>query len=104
MNTPNETLRNYVTSVGFSLTLSKPQIELLVLLDHFGSHNALFNAGLSPSMYVTTIRALDHRGLTDFRSRQAILTKAGSLAVELLREAGMYSEVLERKGIKEVAA
>ncbi|HOY80610.1 MAG TPA: hypothetical protein PLB92_00585 [Rhodoglobus sp.] len=104
MIAPNETLRNYVTSVGFSLTLSKAQIELLVLLDHFGSHNALHRAGLIPSMYVPTIRALDHRGLTDIGSREAILTKAGRLAVELLREAGMYAEVLERKGVEEAAA
>jgi hypothetical protein len=104
MSAPNETLRNYVTSVGFSLTLSKAQIELLVLLDHFGSHAALHRAGRSPSMYVPTIRALDHRGLTDIRSTDGILTKAGRLACELLREAGMYAEVLERKGIEPVAA
>lgn len=36
----NQALRDHVTSIGFSLTLSKSMIETVILLDHFKGWNS----------------------------------------------------------------
>jgi hypothetical protein len=74
----NEALREHVTSIGFSLTLSKRMIDTLVALDHFkGDFHALTqwedDAGVDTvertrrrvlfSHYVVTYRSLESRGL-----------------------------------------
>ncbi|WP_131823229.1 hypothetical protein [Mycobacteroides chelonae] len=100
----NEALREHVTSIGFALTLSKAQIELLVVLHHFKGYNGACRAGYRPSHFVSTIRSLERRGLTENTYPAGNLTKAGALVCEILREAGLYDEVLERKSIDRNAA
>lgn len=99
----NEQLRAYATSVGFALTLSKSQIELLVLLDRFTSYDGMCRAGEHVSTFVMTFRALEARGLAHGgrgTGNPIRLTKAGELTCDLLAEAGIYSDVLDRKGIE----
>jgi hypothetical protein len=119
----NAPLREHVTSVGFSLTLSKRQIETLVLLHHFDVfdkfHDATRNHALVSNNYCTTARALIRRGLMrehGFGVKTAPcelcdtavcghkLTKAGIMTAGLLNEAGLYQEVLDRLGFAAVAA
>lgn len=113
MSVTNDRLREHVTSVGFSLTLSKNMIETLVLMDHFGGFNRFHRATTDRpigSHYVTTAHALIRRGL--FRDRDCgrcelcdkpccdhKLTKAGELVSGLLKESGIYQDVLDRAGI-----
>ncbi|MBM4489710.1 hypothetical protein GS471_17085 [Rhodococcus hoagii] len=97
----NEALREYTTSIGFNLTLSKRQIELLVLMDYFEGHSGLSRAGRSPSHYVTTMRSLERRGLT---SGFVNINKAGHLVCSLLKEAGIYQDVLDLNGIQNTEA
>lgn len=100
----NEALREYTTSIGFSLTLSKRQIELLVLLDHFGCHSRMWDSGFRISHYVTTVRSLERRGLVDPLPGNAGINKAGGFVCGLLKEAGIYNDVLDLNGIKKETA
>lgn len=114
----NAILREHVTSIGFSLTLSKMQIETLVLMHYHGEWNKFWahkeKSGFLKN-YCTTARALGDRGLIrrsgpgipyqecelcDDRFCGHQLTKAGVLAAELLKEAGIYQDVLERHRVE----
>ena len=123
----NIVLREHVTSVGFSLTLSKRQIEAMFHIEKMIKLNETFSSG--SSHFITTSRALAERGLVEFHqppeqcvtelikkgaSKETIykiygvryrwrLTKAGELMLGLLREAGM-EEQFECKHGKEAAA
>lgn len=107
----NKSLREHVTSVGFSLTLSKRQIDTLVLLHHFKTWDRFYGRMAGYSHYCSTAQALISRGLmrdfgpgvpyvkcelceAEFCGHR--LTKAGSITAVLLQEAGIYQEVLDR--------
>lgn len=111
----NQALRDHVTSIGFSLTLSKSMIETVILLDHFKGWNSFHSKTrhlASQRNYVVTAQSLIRRGLMrdhgpgtrapcdvcelDFCDHR--LTRAGVLAARLLEEAGIYDEVLRRYG------
>lgn len=115
----NEVLRQHVTSIGFSLTLSKSQIDTLVLMDHFGGYGKFFDktnrVGVARN-YVMSANALTRRGL--FRKElyeggvstcelctnkfcDHKLTKAGQLTAAILKEAGIYEDVLSHYGFDE---
>ncbi len=114
----NLALREYTTSVGFNMMLSKRQIDLLVGL-HFqkGRHN-LFEWEYLPrgdtpealmeryrrrmvfSHSITSMRALKTRGLLRAQAGEDwSLTKAGHLMVALLKEAGIYQERVKELGL-----
>lgn len=108
----NEALRSHVTNIGFSLTLSKNMIETVVLMHHFGGFNRFHAAvkDIHPGRaYISSAHALIRRGL--FRDQYAAgeacdlckvqycdhkLTRAGVSVADLLRESGIYDEVLDR--------
>ncbi|MFA4080526.1 hypothetical protein ONA92_02270 [Mycobacteroides salmoniphilum] len=111
----NEALREHVTSIGFSLTLSKNMIETVVLMDYFGGFNRFHRAvrNLPPGRsYVSSAHALTRRGLfrlegyeggrecehcaRDFCDHK--LTTAGALSAALLQECGIYQDVLAKYG------
>jgi len=111
MSEVNEGLREHVTRIGFDLSLSRPQIDLLVLLHHFKGAKKLTDSGLKnhpqrpppgapPAWrgypnWITTTRCLRSRGLIgEFGSDGYKPTKAGNLVCALLKEAGMYQERL----------
>jgi hypothetical protein len=113
----NVSLRQHVTSVGFSLTLGKTHIAALVMLDIKLKHN---RTGFDSSINYTSSRpprvfngptgtsGLIERGLVqhimDQRRRPGEnilamtprriwrITPAGRLVVNLLKEAGLYQE------------
>jgi len=106
----NEALREHVTNIGFNLTLSKSMINLLVLLHHHrGDANTIHEGGYRyhPVMrtWTATIRSLKERGLITHEivrdakgyNVNALFkpTRAGSLVISLLKEAGIYQERLE---------
>ena len=106
----NEALREHTTSIGFNLTLSKSMINLLVLLHHHkGDANAIHDAGYiyHPVLrtWTASVRSLKERGLITHKmvkdakgyNVNALFrpTRAGSLVVSLLKEAGIYQERLE---------
>jgi hypothetical protein len=118
---PNEIFRTYTTSVGFALTLTKLQIDLLILYHHFkgfdGAHRLVSsddNGAIAyrrseiraqtrtlSSHWISTSASLDGRGLTTPNHK---LTKAGRLVVALLKEAGIYQERLEMLGVVKAVA
>lgn len=114
----NEALRDHVTSIGFSLTLSKNMIDTLVVLDHFKGNfsevvtwNAA-NGKTRPAQsshyrfnhYVSTFKSLESRGLVravhkygkdgyrDIERSRHQVTRAGKLVISLLKEAGLYQD------------
>lgn len=116
----NSALREHVTSIGFSMTLSKRQIDLLVALHHFkGNFHQLINWEHAPvanmggdraeyarrrkffSHSVPSGQALEHRGLISHDIERWDITKAGHLVVALLKEAGIYQERLSEIGLAE---
>jgi hypothetical protein len=112
----NEALREHTTSIGFSLTLTKAQISALVLCHHTKGempHN-------TPAVknFVVTMGCLRDRGLITWatpiyhKTRMGLngapvitgwkpfrTTKAGTLVVNLLKEAGIYQERLADMGM-----
>lgn len=114
----NLALREHVTSIAFSISLSKNQIETLVMLHRFENKNHFFDrfGRHSNNSYITTSGALIRRGLMrdhhpdvpyvpcELCDKEFCfdhkLTRAGVLVARLLMEAGIYQEVLDRYGIE----
>ncbi len=110
----NEALRSHVTRVGFDLTLSRSQIAALVWLneamdtyvdtrvpvDHplrhaFAHHmtgmGGLIAKGMVIHHYDPTVQRTGP--ISNWTARPHFsITRAGELATELLREAGLYAE------------
>lgn len=121
MTTINSDLREYATNIGFNMTLTKTQVRLLVILNHFGGFVAWVQNGLYGGDYVSPFRALERRGLVMVReckckkpykqvprhgprcTRDHVLTRAGELMIELLKEAGVYQDTIKLLSIKETA-
>lgn len=113
---PNLALREYVTSVGFSLQLSKKQIDWLIAIHHFrGDFTALVKWEYAtqksdPAEFMRRTRMFSHsvvstrslvgRGLLPAEPGEWHLTKAGHLTVALLKEAGIYQERLKEMGFE----
>ena len=113
----NDALREHVTSVGFSLTLSKNQIDTLVLMHYAGGGFNKFHRAFRDRIsnnYCTTAGALIRRGLMrdhgpgvapvacelcDEKYCDHRLTRAGVLLADLLTQAGIYQEVLARYSV-----
>ena len=112
----NAALRDHVTSIGFAISLSKNQIDTLVALHHSGGFNKFHRAYRDriSSNYCATAGALIRRGLMrdhgpgvphvacelcDAQFCDHRLTRAGVMVAQLLDEAGIYQEVLDRYGI-----
>jgi len=93
----NQELREYVTRVGFSISLSKAQIEHLVFM-HVTREAKVRWLTASSSM-ISTSAALQRRGLIEHRDDSAsaprgwYLSKAGELVVGLLKESGIYEDI-----------
>lgn len=120
MTETNLALREYVTSVGFQLTLSQRMIDVLVALDHFkGDFEALMAWERASETrrrlfnhYVSTFGSLEKRGLVhrDIHHKKSGLvdpeksrhrvTKAGRLTIGLLKEAGLYQERIKEMGLQ----
>jgi hypothetical protein len=97
----NMALREHVTRDGFTLKLSKGQIQLLVLLDHFGGYGGYWNSGHRMRNFVTAACALTRRGLINHPGNQSHKpTRAGECAIGLLRESGVYEDVLTSLGVE----
>lgn len=105
----NEALRAHVTRVGFDLTLGKTHIAALVLLNESLRRNDWISTQVASvgyrrtfSLFVPGVHGLQDRGLVIHnrpergsrkRLRQIwVITKAGKLVIDLLREAGIYQE------------
>lgn len=118
----NMSLREHVTSIGFSIALSKNQIDTLVAMHYSGGFDKFhktFRDRISGN-YCTTAHALIRRGLMRDHGPGVRyvacelcdepycfdhqLTRAGVLVAELLTEAGIYQEVLGRYGVEKSAA
>jgi hypothetical protein len=93
----NTQLREYVTSIGFNLTLSKAMIDNLILLHHFKGWHGISSGGFlyhpATKSYVTTARSLQARGLIRLDT-DSKLTRAGILVIGLLKQAGIYQDRL----------
>lgn len=101
----NELLREHVTSIGFALTLSKRQIELLSLLHYYGGYDKMAAESHRRPHFITTVRSLMARGLVEHPNNFGFkVSKAGVLVADLLAEAGLYQEALESCGIELDAA
>ncbi len=124
----NLALREHVTSVGFLLTLSKRQIEVMFFLEKAIEMNDWEPSG--QSHFVSTTRALKARGLIETRnppedrvkelvrkgastatihkmygtSYRWRITEAGRLVLGLLRECGMEEDFGCKKFTQEKAA
>lgn len=103
----NEDLREYVTRVGFDLTLAKTHVEFMVFLDEMLRRKVYIR---SPSWFVSAFRGCERRGLVWYRrpSREQSerrrakgrtdltgiygFTRAGRLVLSLMKEAGVYEE------------
>jgi len=113
----NEPLREHVTSIGFALTLTKTQIYLLVILHYSKGFKGTCRNGLTASrtygnrFCVPAMIALERRGLVtripctknergyNNLDGDVVLTKAGHLTVQLLKEAGIYQDTLLKAGV-----
>ena len=102
----NDALREHVTSIGFALTLSKRQIDLLCVLHHFKDLSRFHDWEHGDrsrvkhfAHCVTTVRALSARGLVSPIPGNWSLTKAGHLTVALLKECGIYQDRMADLGI-----
>lgn len=126
----NEALRGHVTRVGFNLTLTVGQISALIALDEAirrklrGVPDAQTNTPWSyaiNSNWVTGMHGLERRGLVnhhyderysykgklhhlDHIGRHYKITKAGKLVIEILKEAGIYEEILPTLIFKDLPA
>lgn len=86
----NPTFREFVTEASFHLTLSKNQIRFLVEAAERSKWTD--DKGIvKTNMFIVAYRALHAKGLM---SSIGTLTKAGELTVGLLKEAGLYQEML----------
>lgn len=98
----NAALRDHVTSIGFAISLSKNQIDTLVALHHSGGFNKFHLAYRDriSSNYCATA-GVPHVAceLCDAQFCDHRLTRAGVMVAQLLDEAGIYQEVLDRYGI-----
>lgn len=117
MSQVNESLRQHVTSVGFSLTLGKTHIAALVMLDIKLKHNRTgfdsamnYTSSAPPRVFKgpTGTSGLIERGLVEHIMDQRRkpgenilamtprriwrITPAGRLVINLLKEAGLYQE------------
>jgi hypothetical protein len=114
----NAAFREYVTSTAFALTLSRPQIQLLLaLINDDGSRNYLGRF----SHYIVSLRCLVDRGLvnlipkvakdTDRPQRFRAGTKYNEIEVspaglkvgELLELAGFQEDLVYQRGIRSIA-
>lgn len=120
----NAALREHVTSVGFSLTLTKSQLRGLVFLAL--CHSGRINDSYYPDhgergWYVTAAKGLIVRGLvehvypprwfkgseSEWKNRDThkgrpitpadfyLLTQAGDLVVQLLAQAGLFTDIAD---------
>lgn len=119
----NEALRGHVTRVGFNLTLSIGQIGVLVTIAEGNAQKADYRAvgdmvkGFTPwafavnSNWVTGVRGLERRGLIEHHVPKAIrkdrkistvwtISPAGEHVVGLLKEAGIYQEIVSTLVLK----
>ena len=87
----NENLRQYVTRVGFNISLTKAQIQELVFMDVVRDKRVRWLSG-APN-FIVTGAALRRRGL--LADDGLAFTHAGELVVELLKEAGIYTDILD---------
>jgi hypothetical protein len=93
----NWSFRDYVTRIGFQVTLSHTQIDYLVCV----AENISVSRVPEQIHFIATGRALHRRGLVTEHMvignrNGTVLTRAGELVVELLKESGIYAEVLAR--------
>lgn len=105
----NLALREYTTSIGFSMQLSKRMIDLLVAMHHFkGDFHKLVawqyekDTDVRRRAFahcVTSLHSLENRGLMSPDFQDWSLTKAGHLVVALLKEAGIYQERMKELGM-----
>lgn len=96
MSAPNPQLHEYVTRVGFQLSLTRPQILFLAI-----AANPDLYRPLRPLLasYVSTGRALAAKGLVLYgQPGGPQLTTAGQLVVGLLKEAGIWTDELAPAG------
>jgi hypothetical protein len=127
----NQRLRDYVTRVGFDLTLARSQIAALVLLDvsiKTKRHPGRVYGPLARSynFFASGVHALEDKGLVIHHYNEAVsnkalkigyrgdtglgphftITKAGRLVIGLLKESGLYDEYAEPllPGLKAVSA
>lgn len=111
----NEALREHVTSIGFALTLSKTQIYILVILHYGKGYRGTFREGLiaprtyGNRFYIPAVWGLHRKGLVQFKNdhlpssdpnRDTVLTTAGHLTVQLLKQAGIYDDTLLKAGVQ----
>lgn len=111
---PNEQLRDYVTRVGFNLTLGRTQIAALVMLDrmlkenrhiYVGGRKAGAFAHFVPGTWGLLSRGLvthtDPEPMRQYKNgnvrgrslrRVWSITKAGRLVIGLLKESGLYDD------------
>lgn len=114
----NDRLREHVTNTAFNLTLTKRQMDFLILLHHYRgnfdrAHNHVAegrkgkreNAShyLAP-MWVANAHSLIDKGLLNPEPHNWSLTKAGNLVVSLLREADIYQDRLADLGLARIKA
>ncbi len=111
--------QEYVTSIAFSLTLSKRQIGALKILSEeskddwhcFMDDSSPAHALKIAGNFLTTTRSLEERWLVLYAFRpskrhkdtkgqprqesKVVITKAGLLVIELLKEAGMWMQEID---------
>lgn len=112
----NEALREHTTSIAFNLTLSKAMINHLVLVHFFkGDDRQMHKHKVATRSWIVSMKCLQDRGLIIwakpiYKTKRGFggqvryingwkpyrLTKAGTLVVNLLKEAGIYQETVER--------
>lgn len=93
----NKAFREHVTSTAFSLSLSKPQVKMLVFVSLTGDRS-----GAPIPNFVTTTDALARRGLLETRGSHiyGFLSDAGEAVIELLKVAGIFQETAKSLGFK----
>lgn len=110
----NEALREHTTSIGFQLTLSKAQIGMLCTVHYFKGWRSGFALDITNGndpvhkvayfpQFISTCRALTERGLMERADYGWKLTKAGTLVINLLKEAGIYQERIKDMALDRVA-
>lgn len=114
----NAAFREYVTSTAFALTLSRPQIQLLLaLINDDGNRSYLGRL----SHYIVSLRCLVDRGLVNLIPRVAKdtdrpqrfkagtkyneieVSPAGLKVGELLDLAGFQEDLVYQRGIRSIA-
>lgn len=99
----NRTFQEHVTNVAFMLSMSKKQIDLLLLFEQEESMRSALGYG----HFVPTARSLEKKGLivhnvcqekiTPAGFKHWSMTKAGFLVCAMLREAGFSSVFVTNK-------